>query len=187
MKLIVGLCNPGDKYKETRHNVGFEVVGRLAKRFAAGTPRARFQGETAEATIAEQKILLLTPLTYMNASGGSVLAARDFYKIENTDVLVICDDFNLPLAKLRLRAKGSAGGQNGLADVIRRLGTDEVPRLRIGVGAPAEGRGATGHVLGRFLKDEQPIIAEALDRAADAAVTWVQSGLEAAMNQYNAE
>jgi PTH1 family peptidyl-tRNA hydrolase len=187
MKLIVGLGNPGDKYKETRHNVGFEVVSRLAKRFAVGTPRARFQGETAEATIAEQKVLLLTPLTFMNASGGSVLAARDFYKIENTDVLVICDDFNLPLAKLRLRAKGSAGGQNGLADVIRRLGTEEVPRLRIGVGAPVEGRSATGHVLGRFLKDEQPIIAEALDRAADAAATWVKSGLEAAMNQYNVE
>lgn len=187
MKLIVGLGNPGDKYKETRHNVGFEVVSRLAKKFGAGTPRARFQGETIEATIAQNKVLLLTPLTFMNASGGSVLAARDFYKIENTEVLVICDDFNLPLAKLRLRAKGSAGGQNGLADVLRRLGTEDIPRLRIGVGAPAEGRGATGHVLGRFVKDEQPIIVEALDRATDAAVLWVKSGLEAAMNQYNAD
>ena len=111
---------------------------------------------------------------------------RDFYKIENNDVLVICDDFNLPLAKLRLRAKGSAGGQNGLADVIRRLGTEEVPRLRIGVGAPAE-RSATSHVLGRFLKDEQPIVAEALDRAVEAAAAWVNLGLEAAMNKYNAE
>jgi PTH1 family peptidyl-tRNA hydrolase len=187
MKLIVGLGTPGDKYKETRHNVGFEVLGRLAKKFGAGTPRARFQGETVEATIADQKVLLLTPLTYMNASGGSVLAARDFYKIENTELLIICDDFNLPLAKLRLRAKGTAGGQNGLADVIRRLGTEEIPRLRIGVGAPVEGRGATSHVLGRFLKDDQPIIAEALDRATDAAVLWVKFGLEAAMNKYNAE
>ncbi len=187
MKLIVGLGNPGDQYKATRHNVGFEVVARLAKKFGAGTPRARFQGETVEATIAGTKVLLLTPLTYMNASGGSVLAARDFYKIENNDVLVICDDFNLPLAKLRLRAKGSAGGQNGLADVIRRLGTEEIPRLRIGVGAPGADRGATSHVLGRFLKDEQPVIAEALDRAVEAAVAWVNSGLEAAMNKYNAD
>ena len=187
MKLIVGLGNPGDKYKETRHNVGFAVLSRLAKKYGAGTPRARFQGETIEATIAQTKVLLLTPLTYMNASGGSVLAARDFYKIENSEVLVVCDDFNLPLGKLRLRAKGSAGGQNGLADVLRRLGTEDLSRLRIGVGAPAEGRGATGHVLGRFAKDEQPIIAEALDRATDAAVLWVKSGLEAAMNQYNAD
>ena len=187
MKLIVGLGNPGDQYKATRHNVGFEVVARLAKKFGAGTPRARFQGETVEVTIAGAKVLLLTPLTYMNASGGSVLAARDFYKIENNDVLVICDDFNLPLAKLRLRAKGSAGGQNGLADVIRRLGTEEISRLRIGVGAPAADRGATSHVLGRFLKDEQPVIAEALDRAVEAAAAWVGAGLEATMNKYNAD
>ena len=187
MKLIVGLGNPGDQYKATRHNVGFEVVARLAKKFGAGTPRARFQGETVEVTLAGTKVLLLTPLTFMNASGSSVLAARDFYKIENNDVLVICDDFNLPLAKLRLRAKGSAGGQNGLADVIRRLGSDEVPRLRIGVGAPIAERGATSHVLGRFLKDEQPVIAEALERAVEAAVAWVNSGLEAAMNKYNAD
>jgi PTH1 family peptidyl-tRNA hydrolase len=186
MKLIVGLGNPGDQYKATRHNVGFEVVAGLARKFGAGTPRARFQGETVEVTIGGTKVLLLTPLTYMNASGGSVLAARDFYKIENNDVLVICDDFNLPLAKLRLRAKGSAGGQNGLADVIRRLGTEEVPRLRIGVGAPAD-RSATSHVLGRFLKDEQPVIAEALERAVEAAAAWVSFGLDAAMNKYNAE
>ena len=187
MKLIVGLGNPGDQYKATRHNVGFEVVARLARKYGAGTPRARFQGETVEVTIAGTKVLLLTPLTYMNASGGSVLAARDFYKIENSDVLVICDDFNLPLAKLRLRAKGSGGGQNGLADVIRRLSSEEIPRLRIGVGAPTAERGATSHVLGRFSKDEQPAIAEAIDRAVEAAAAWVNSGLEAAMNKYNAE
>jgi peptidyl-tRNA hydrolase, PTH1 family len=187
MKLIVGLGNPGEKYKATRHNVGFEVVGRLAKKYGAGTPRARFQGETAEVAIAQEKVLLLTPLTYMNASGGSVLAARDFYKITNADLLVICDDFHLPLAKLRLRAKGSAGGQNGLADVLRRLGTEEIPRLRVGVGAPEGERGAVSHVLGRFQKDEQSIIDEALERATAAAVLWVELGIEAAMNRYNAE
>ena len=187
MKLIVGLGNPGDKYKETRHNVGFDVLARLARRFAGEPSRARFQGEVAEATIAGQKVLLLTPLTYMNLSGASVLAARDFYKIELSDILVVCDDFNLPLARLRLRGKGSAGGQNGLADILRRLGSDEIPRLRIGVGGPPQGRSATGHVLGRFAPDEKGPIAEAIERAADAAACWVELGLTRAANQYNTE
>ena len=185
MKLIVGLGNPGGKYKDTRHNVGFEVAAVLAKRHGTSSPRVRFQGETVEATIAGQKVLLLTPLTYMNASGGSVLATRDFYKIENSDILVVCDDFALPLAKLRLRAKGSAGGQNGLKDILRRLGTEEVPRLRIGIGIPPAGRNASGYVLSRFTKEEQPLMAEAIQRAADAASAWVESGLAAAMNRYN--
>jgi peptidyl-tRNA hydrolase, PTH1 family len=187
MKLIAGLGNPGTQYKGTRHNVGFEVLTRLSARFATTTPRARFQGETAEATIAGEKVLLLTPLTYMNLSGASVLAARDFYKLDNADLLVVCDDFNLPLAKLRLRAKGTAGGQKGLEDVIRRLGTDEVSRLRIGIGVPPPGRDVTGYVLGRFTTEEQTEVVSALDKAADAAAAWVEHGIEQAMNQYNAE
>jgi len=186
MKLIVGLGNPGDKYKTTRHNVGFEVVVRLAKRFGCGTPRARFQGETVEGSVSGEKVLLLTPLTYMNLSGTSVLATRDFYKIEHSEMLVICDDFNLPLGKVRVRGKGSAGGQKGLEDILRRLGTDEIPRLRIGIGAPPPGRDVSGYVLSRFTADEQPEIAAAVERAEQAAAVWVQQGLEAAMNQYNA-
>lgn len=185
MKLIVGLGNPGAKYKDTRHNVGFDVAAELARRFGTAPARGRFHGETVEATVAGNKALILTPLTYMNLSGTSVLAARDFYKIEQPDLLVVCDDFNLPLAKIRVRAKGSAGGQNGLADILRRLGTEEVPRLRIGVGSPPEGRGATGHVLGKFTKDEQPEIAAAIQRAADAVACWAQQGIQPAMNQYN--
>jgi peptidyl-tRNA hydrolase, PTH1 family len=186
VKLIVGLGNPGSQYKHTRHNVGFEVAARLAKQFAASPPRARFQGETVEATIGGQKTLVLTPLTFMNASGASVLATRDFYKIDNGNLLVVCDDFALPLGKLRLRAKGSAGGQNGLADILRRLGTEEVSRLRIGVGPLPPGRDGAGFVLGRFSKDEQPEIAEAIERASEAAATWAEQGLAAAMNKYNA-
>jgi len=186
MKLIVGLGNPGDKYKNTRHNVGFEVAAALAKRFATATPRARFQGEIVEATIAGQKALLLTPLTYMNLSGQSVLASRDFYKIENNDILIVCDDFNLPLARLRLRPKGSSGGQKGLEDILRRLGTDELTRLRIGVGIPPQGRDAAAYVLSRFTKDEQPEIVAAIDRAAEAATAWAELGIDAAMNKYNA-
>ena len=187
MKLIVGLGNPGGQYQGTRHNVGFEVLTLLAKDFASGsTPRGRFQGEVTEATIRGHKALLLAPLTYMNLSGASVLAARDFYKIENQDLLVVCDDFNLPLGKLRFRASGSSGGQKGLDDVIRRLGTEEVPRLRIGIDQPPPGRDNTGHVLGRFTKDEQPVIAAAIARAAQGAADWVELGLQHCMNQYNA-
>src|SRR5262245_60032113 len=145
MKLIVGLGNPGAQYNQTRHNVGFEVAARLAKQFGTSPPRGRFQGETVEATIAGQKVLLLTPLTFMNLSGASVLAARDFYKIEHPDILIVCDDFNLPLAKLRLRVKGTAGGQNGLANILERLGTEEIPRLRIGIGTLPPGRDAAGY------------------------------------------
>ncbi|MCI0359793.1 MAG: aminoacyl-tRNA hydrolase [Planctomycetaceae bacterium] len=187
MKLIVGLGNPGAQYEGTRHNVGFEVLALLAKQFAAGiAPRARFQGEVIEATIHGQKSLLLTPLTYMNLSGASVLAARDFYKIENQEILIVCDDFQLPLAKLRFRASGSAGGQNGLADVIHRLGTEDIPRLRIGIGPPPPGREATGHVLGRFTKEERLEIVPALSLAAQGAADWALHDLKHCMNQYNA-
>jgi len=185
MKLVVGLGNPGAKYKGTRHNVGFEVAARLAAKFASSPPRAKFQGEIVEATVAGNKALLLTPLTYMNASGASVLATRDFYRIENQNILVVCDDFALPLGKLRLRAKGSSGGQNGLDDILRRLGTDELPRLRIGVGPLPAGWDAAGFVLGRFANEEQPEIAAAIERAADAAAIWLEQGLGAAMNRYN--
>jgi PTH1 family peptidyl-tRNA hydrolase len=187
MKLIVGLGNPGGKYKATRHNVGFEVAARLAKKFATSSPRAKFQGEVFEATVGGQKSLLLTPLTYMNASGGSVLEARDFYKIDNDNIMVVCDDFALPLAKLRLRGKGSSGGQNGLDDILRRLGTNEIPRLRIGVGPLPLGRDAAGFVLGKFTKDEQAEIAIAIGRAAEAIECWVREGLAMAMSRYNAD
>lgn len=185
MKLIVGLGNPGAKYKDTRHNVGFETAALLARRFGTSPARAKFQGELVEATIAGQKTLILTPLTFMNLSGMSVLATRDFYKIETQDLLVVCDDFNLPLAKIRLRAKGSAGGQKGLDDTIRRLGTEEVPRLRIGIGAPPPGRDVAAYVLSKFTSEEQPEIAAAIQQAADAAASWAERGIQPAMNQYN--
>jgi PTH1 family peptidyl-tRNA hydrolase len=122
----------------------------------------------------------------MNLSGASVLAARDFYKVENADLLVVCDDFSLPLGKLRFRARGASGGQKGLADVLRRLGSEEIPRLRIGIGVPPPGRDVTGYVLSRFSVEEQPEVRAALDLAADGAVAWVENGIEHCMNQYNA-
>ena len=185
MKLVVGLGNPGRKYHGTRHNVGFEVLARLAERLGAGRPKAAFQGEATTTELAGHKVLLLWPQTYMNLSGGSVLAARDFYKIIDDDLLLICDDINLPLAKLRFRAEGSAGGQKGLDDVIRRLGTQNIARLRIGVGAPPDRMDAADYVLSKFRKDEWPLAEEAIERAADAVGAWVEHGVKYCMNQYN--
>ena len=185
MKLVVGLGNPGRKYEGTRHNVGFRVVAELARKHGQTKPKAAFQGEVIEAQLGEHKSLLLCPHTLMNLSGGSVLAARDFYKIADEDLLIVGDDFNLPLGKLRFRANGSSGGQKGLADVIRRLGTDAVPRLRIGIDSPADGRRAADFVLGRFTKAETPVIDEAIWRAADAVEVWARDGMAVSMNQYN--
>jgi PTH1 family peptidyl-tRNA hydrolase len=184
MKLIVGLGNPGRKYEHTRHNVGFAVLERLARRGAASSPRAKFQGEICEAQLGGDKVLLLAPHTYMNLSGASVRQAFDFYKLELADLLVICDDFQLPLGQLRIRGQGSDGGQKGLADVIAVLG-DEFARLRIGIGPVPPAWQAVDFVLGKFAADEQPAANAALDRASDAAVAWVREGLTATMNQYN--
>ncbi|MBW3599005.1 MAG: aminoacyl-tRNA hydrolase [Planctomycetes bacterium] len=187
MKLIVGLGNPGRKYAGTRHNVGYEVLAELARRHGQSSPKAKFQGEVVEAAIGAERALLLTPLTYMNLSGASVQPARDFYKLENSDILVVCDDFNLPLGKLRTRRKGSAGGQKGLADIIRRLGDDEVARLRIGIGSPDEHRAAADFVLSRFTADEAEAVKQTITRAADAAAVWATDGVEACMNRFNAD
>jgi PTH1 family peptidyl-tRNA hydrolase len=186
MKLIVGLGNPGRKYAGTRHNIGFDVLAELARKYGQTPPRAKFQGEVVEAVIGGEKALLLTPLTYMNVSGSSVQPARDFYKLTNDEILVVCDDFNLPLAKLRVRRKGSAGGQKGLDDILRRLGSDEVARLRVGIGPPDEHRGAADYVLSKFTPEEDEIVKATLARAAEAVVVWATEGVEACMNRYNA-
>ena len=185
MKLLAGLGNPGHAYDGTRHNVGFDVLAILARRCGSPVRRARFQGETAQVTIRGRPALLLWPLTWMNLSGASVLAARDFYKIDHDDILVLCDDFQLPTGTLRLRASGSAGGQNGLADVLARLGTTGIPRLRIGIGPVSAGWKTADFVLGRFPKHEREAVDVTLERAADAAEEWAALGIEAAMNRYN--
>lgn len=185
MKLIAGLGNPGRAYEGTRHNVGFDALDILAGRCGSPVRRARFQGETAQVTIRGRPALLLWPLTWMNLSGASLLAARDFYKINDDDILVLCDDFQLPTGTIRLRASGSAGGQNGLADVLARLGTNGIPRLRIGIGPVAAGWKTADFVLGRFPKEERDTVNSAVERAADAAEEWVALGIEAAMNRYN--
>ena len=185
MKLVVGLGNPGRKYAETRHNVGFKVVEELSSRHSLADSRAKFAGLAVDANIGGVRTLLLRPGTYMNKSGSSVLAARDFYKVASSDLLVVCDDFNLPFGRLRVRAKGSSGGQRGLEDVIRRLGTAEFARLRIGIGEPPDEWDVADYVLSRFKSSEQATLSQTIQRAADAVDTWITAGVEQCMNQFN--
>jgi PTH1 family peptidyl-tRNA hydrolase len=186
MKLVAGLGNPGQKHEGTRHNVGYLVLDELASRFGGKKDASRFHGLTATLTRDSEKVLLLWPITYMNLSGKSVLAARDFYQISDGNILVVCDDFNLPLGRLRVRARGSAGGQKGLADVIHRLGTDEISRVRIGIGPVPASWDPADFVLGRFGRTEREEMELAVPRAADAVLDWVTQGVEFCMNKYNA-
>ncbi len=187
MKLVVGLGNPGQKYVGTRHNIGFEAIAELARRYNVGRPKAKHDGELAEASINNEKTILLCPLTFMNLSGKCVQPIVDFYKLEPEQVLVICDDLNLDLARLRLKPSGSAGGQNGLKDIIQRLGTNSVPRLRIGVGKPPPRWDVSDYVLGKFEKDDLPVMEKGVKRAADAVETWISKGIQEAMNKFNAD
>jgi PTH1 family peptidyl-tRNA hydrolase len=187
MKMVVGLGNPGRKYISTRHNVGFEVIAELARRFDAGRPRAKFDGEFAETVLQNKKILLVCPLTFMNLSGQCVQAAMDFYKIQLDDLLVVCDDINLDLARIRIKAAGSAGGQKGLDDIIRRLGTQAIGRLRLGVGRVPPNWDASDYVLGKFSSEEKVEIEKAIRQSADAVEHWVGFGIQSAMNRFNAD
>jgi PTH1 family peptidyl-tRNA hydrolase len=185
MKLIVGLGNPGRKYEGTRHNVGFDVIAELARRTGAGGFKKAFQGEAADARLGDERVLLLMPHTFMNLSGATAVEARDFYKLTNDQLLIVCDDLNLPVGKLRVRASGSAGGQKGLADAIRRLGGENVPRLRVGIGQPPDRMGAADYVLAKFDKIEKTEMALAVATAADAVEMWTREGIAACMNRYN--
>jgi PTH1 family peptidyl-tRNA hydrolase len=184
MKIVVGLGNPGGRYVGTRHNVGFAVIDALAEAPGAGKFQDRFQAEVAELVEGATKILLVKPQTFMNLSGQSVRQLLDFYQLPPEELLVVCDDFNLPLGKLRLRARGSHGGHNGLRDIQNHLGTSEYARLRIGVGAPDEDA-AIDHVLSRFRPSERPAIDEAVQTAVQAVACWWDKGIDVCMNQYN--
>ncbi|MGE3806796.1 MAG: aminoacyl-tRNA hydrolase [Gemmataceae bacterium] len=184
MKVVVGLGNPGRRYEGTRHNVGFAVLDGLAKSPLCGRFLSRFQAEIAELIDDATKILLVKPETFMNLSGRSVRQVMDFYQVEAGDLLVVCDDINLPLGKLRARAKGSHGGHNGLRDIQNHLGHNDYARLRIGVGDPGE-HDAADFVLDRFRAAERPVIEDAILRAMQAVALWWRDGIEDCMNQYN--
>ena len=183
-KLVVGLGNPGSTYDGTRHNVGFEVVDRLAAGGSGVKFGRKFDAQVAEIEVDFRRVLVLKPETFMNLSGKAVVPAMRFYKIEPADLLVVCDDLNLPLGKLRFRRGGSDGGQKGLRDVTAQLGTDDYARLRVGIGD----RGAVDaadYVLGRFRPTERPVIDDALIAATQAVAVWVTQGPEATMSRFN--
>ena len=184
MKLIVGLGNPGAQYKGTRHNIGFAVIDEIARRAAVG-----FESAPAEAVIAKWRrpeggALLAKPLTFMNLSGQAVGEIARYFKVDVPDVLIVVDEVQLPLGRLRARARGSAGGHNGLKSVIAHLG-DDFSRLRIGVGRGEQQRDLADHVLSRFEKEEAAEVERMTTRAADAAEMFITSGIEAVMNAFN--
>lgn len=185
MKVVVGLGNPGKKYAGTRHNVGFEVLEVLSRRYSAPAWRKGFEAEVTEISLGEHRVLLVAPQTYMNLSGRSVRGVVNFYKISLNDLMVISDDLNLPMGQLRLRQSGTAGGQKGLQNIIEQLGTNEFARLRIGIGRPPEGMDSANYVLQKFTSREQAEMERAVDRAADAVEMWTSAGMDVTMNRFN--
>lgn len=188
--LIVGLGNPGPKYSGSRHNVGFMFIDRWAAAHHIPLDKKRSWGILGEGPLngpSPQKALVLKPRTFMNLSGQAVLEAVRRYPVERERLLVVYDDLDLPLGKLRIRAKGSAGGHNGIKDIIQNLGTEDFARVRVGIGRPQEPQaGAIDHVLGNFSNTERKAMDEALQRACDAVDSIVTDGIDAAMGRYNA-
>ena len=185
MYLIAGLGNPTREYEKTRHNVGFEAIDILADKAGTTVTEKKHKALYGKGYIGGQKVILAKPQTYMNLSGESIREIADFYKIEPENIIILCDDINLSEGQLRIRLKGSAGGHNGLKNIISHLGTQEFPRIRIGVGEKPRGMDLAGYVLGRFPKEQQAVMEEAYRDAADAACMMIEEGADAAMNHYN--
>jgi PTH1 family peptidyl-tRNA hydrolase len=187
MKLIVGLGNPGQEYRETRHNVGFMVADALVSRWRVDDQwREKFDALQLKTTVGDEPVILAKPLTFMNLSGQSVAATAAFYKIDPADVFVVTDDVALPLGRLRARRDGGAGGHNGLKSIIQQLGTQAFPRMRVGVGRGNGDRDLSNHVLGRFEASERDTVSAAVLRAAEATEMFISSGIERVMNSFNA-
>ena len=185
MKLVAGLGNPGDRYRGTRHNVGLEVADLLAGRHGLAFEAAPASALQARWRRGGDVVWVVKPLTFMNVSGEAVSVLVRYYRIAFADVLIVCDDVNLPLGRLRARASGTEGGHNGLRSIALHFGTIDYPRLRVGVGRGDDRRDLADHVLARFDPDERPGIESAIARAADAVETWIDAGLERVMNTFN--
>ena len=183
IRLVAGLGNPGPEYMATRHNIGFMVVDQLAAQFGSTWEKStKWDAMSAK----YGPVLLAKPLSYMNRSGHPIFALAQFYKIQPQQILVVLDDFALPLGRLRLRPRGGPGGHNGLESIIIQFGTEEIPRLRIGIGeAPREG--SIGYVLNRFFDEEKPLVRQTIDRAVEALKCAIDNGLVSAMNSFNPE
>ena len=186
MYIIVGLGNPDKKYQNTRHNVGFDVIDAIADKNHITVGERKHKALIGKGFVGGQKVVLVKPQTYMNLSGESVREVIDFYKIdEKSELIVISDDVSLDVGQIRIRKKGSAGGHNGLKNIILHLGHDEFHRVRMGVGEKPEGYDLVDYVLGHFPKEDQEVMDESVGRAADAVEVMITDGVDAAMNQYN--
>lgn len=186
MHVICGLGNPGKKYENTRHNIGFIAIDRIAEKLGVDVKKSKFRSTVGEGTIGGEKVLLVKPETYMNDSGLAVKEVMDFYKLDPKDLIVIYDDFDIPEGSVRIRPFGSSGTHNGMKSIIRLLGSDRFPRIRIGTGKEdMEKRELIGFVLGGFTGDEVKIMEDAVDVARDAAICFVENGIDRAMNRYN--
>jgi len=187
MKLVAGLGNPGRQYVGTRHNVGFEVIDQLVNRHGVSIEAAPADAVMGKWRDGGEVVLLVKPLTFMNLSGEAIGQLLRYFKVDVTDLLVISDDVTLPIGRLRIRSGGSEGGHNGLRSVAQVLGTNDYPRLRVGVGRGDTRRDLADHVLSRFEPEEQPGVQDAVTRAADAVECWVRDGMAKTMNVYNRE
>jgi PTH1 family peptidyl-tRNA hydrolase len=185
--MIVGLGNPGKQYAQTRHNIGFMCVEELAKAhgLAFDLKNKKSQAFIADGLIDEKRVLLVKPQTYMNNSGVAVRGLADFYKIPVADILVILDDLDTPLGTLRIRAKGGAAGQKGMRSIIQHMGTEDIPRIRFGIGRPPGKMDAAAYVLMPFIKEEEILLVETVDRVLKAVRIWLNEGIEMAMNRQN--
>ncbi|MCB2361860.1 aminoacyl-tRNA hydrolase [Clostridium estertheticum] len=183
MYLVVGLGNPGDEYRHTRHNVGFDVIDLMADKYNVSINRIKFKGVCAEINIGSNKVILLKPSTYMNLSGESVREASSFYKITSENIIILHDDISLDAGKLRIRSKGSAGGHNGLKSIIENLSSDMFVRIKIGVGKPE--RALIPHVLGRFSSEQRILVEKTFEATIQATQTIIEKGCSEAMNQFN--
>lgn len=185
MKIIAGLGNPDAKYNGTRHNIGFSVIDRIADKYNISMDIKKHKGVCGKGVIEGEKVVLVKPQTYMNLSGECLREVVDFYKVDTEDVIVIFDDISLDVGKLRIRAKGSAGGHNGIKSIIAHLGSEGFPRIKCGVGDKPKGYDLADYVLGHFSKEELPAIEEERDKAASACACIITEGIDAAMNKFN--
>lgn len=183
MYLIVGLGNPGEEYKNTRHNVGFSMIDIIAEKYNISVNRLKYKGKYGEGFIRNEKVILLKPETYMNLSGESVIQVVDFYKIPNENIIVLYDDVSLDVGRLRIRPDGSSGGHNGIKNIVFYLASEVFPRIKIGVGAPKGN--LVSHVLGKFSEEEKTVLNKVYEEAAKAVETIIADGTTEAMNKFN--
>lgn len=185
MYLIIGLGNPEEEYSKTRHNIGFNTINKLAQKYNIKITKTKYEGLYETTTIEGKKVILIKPQTYMNLSGNCVKQFVDFYKVEKENILVIYDDMDIETGTIKIRKKGSAGGHNGMKSIIQMLGTEEFPRIRIGIGRPEHNGDEINYVIGTIPKEEIPKLEEGTEKAKEAIIEILKNGIDKAMNKFN--